>query len=134
MNISDNARVVKRLGQILVMVALLAAMGTHWVVFQSVAWTTMLAGNLRTTSLPQAVQRTFDGKHPCSLCKQIERGKKTEKKTTPALELRKFEFAHEHTVFAFCAPADFTLLRAGDDSASTQSKSPPLPPPKFLQG
>ena len=36
----------------------------------------MLADNLTTHSFGAALQRTFDGKHPCPLCKAIAEGKK----------------------------------------------------------
>ena len=38
----------------------------------------MLTQNLRTGSLEDAVTKTFDGQHPCCLCKQIAAGKKSE--------------------------------------------------------
>ena len=43
----------RKLGHILLIVALLAAVGGHWIVLQSVAWTNMLAGNLRTDWSPR---------------------------------------------------------------------------------
>jgi hypothetical protein len=50
---------------------LVAGTGAHWGALQSVAWTRMLAENLRTVLFADAVVRTFDGQHPCSLCKVI---------------------------------------------------------------
>jgi hypothetical protein len=47
--------------------AVLAGLGLHWTVLQSIAWTTMLADHLRADSLAEAVQKTFDGEHPCCL-------------------------------------------------------------------
>src|SRR5262245_52811445 len=92
--VPKNSSVFRRIGHLLVLFALLTAIGAHWVVLQSVAWTTMLADNLRTASFPVAVERTFDGKHPCSLCKQIAKGKQTEKKAEFRVELNKFEFSY----------------------------------------
>jgi hypothetical protein len=63
--------VLARFSKFLVVVALVATTGLHWAVLQSVAWTTMLASNLRTQSLAEAVTHTFDGRHPCCLCKTI---------------------------------------------------------------
>src|SRR5215469_12912704 len=90
-------------------VALLAATGTHWVLLQSVAWTTMLADNLRTGSLVEAVEKTFDGQHPCSLCKRISAGKKSEKKAEFSLSDQRLEFISKRAVFVFTAPSDFRL-------------------------
>ena len=100
-----------RFGHVLLIVALLAATGAHWTVLQSVAWTTMLADNLRNTSLSEAVQRTFDGKHPCSLCKNISDGKKTQKKCEFPVWTTKLEFISERPVFRLQPPATFSSGR-----------------------
>jgi hypothetical protein len=126
--------VLTRFGHVLLIVALLAATGAHWTVLQSVAWTAMLADNLRTASFTQALQRTFDGKHPCSLCKQITAGKKSEKKGEFPLQLKKLDFIHARTRFTFAAPAHFRLAGAAMDSLQSLSHSPPVPPPRPCLG
>jgi hypothetical protein len=103
-------------------------------VLQSVAWTTMLADNLRTASFTQALERTFDGKHPCLLCKQITAGKKSEKKAEFPLQFKQLEFTHAATCFIFAAPADFWLAGASVATLQTLSYSPPVPPPRPLLG
>jgi len=129
-----NSTVFRRIGHVLVLFALLTAIGAHWLVLQSVAWTTMLADNLRTTSLPAAVERTFDGKHPCALCKQIAKGKQTEKKTEFRVEPNKFEFSYSPAAFIFVAPGQCWELRPSDASAHLVPRAPPVPPPKELLG
>lgn len=124
----------KRLGHVLLIVALLAATGSHWAVLQSVAWTTMLADNLRNGSLTEAVQRTFDGEHPCSLCKQITAGKKSEKKAEFPTVLKKFEFVSECAPFVFSAPDDFRLLPDRNFTVRDLAHKPPVPPPRPLFG
>jgi hypothetical protein len=114
--------------------AVLAATGTHWWVLQSVAWTTMLAENLQTTSWQKAVVCTFDGKHPCCLCKEIAKGKQSEKKSEFQVELKKLEFSHTASEFAFCPPSDFREVRAGNETATPLTHAPPVPPPKELLG
>ena len=123
-----------RFGHVLLIVALLTATGAHWTVLQSVAWTTMLADNLRSASFSDAVQRTFDGKHPCALCKNISVGKKSEKKAEFPLQLKKLEFTHNGTCFIFAAPAHFWLASTSVDSLQSVSHTPPAPPPKPLHG
>ena len=49
-----------RFGKCCVIVALVLTTGAHWAVLQTVAWTTMLATNLRTHSVAEAVTRTFE--------------------------------------------------------------------------
>jgi hypothetical protein len=124
--------VFRKLGQVLMIVAVLTATGTHWLAFQSVAWTTMLAENLQTSSLSQAIQRTFDGKHQCCLCKEIAKDKQSEKKSDVQNEFKKLDFSHSHSEFVFCAPSRFYEVRAANDIAISLAEAPSLPPPKAL--
>jgi len=39
----------------------------------------MLADNLRTGSVTEAVSKTFDGEHPCPMCNAIKQGRADEK-------------------------------------------------------
>jgi len=126
--------VFKRLGYVLTVFALLSAIGAHWHILQSVAWTTMLAENLRTNSLPKAVERTFDGKHPCSLCKQIAKGKQSEKKSEFPLEWKKFEFSYTPGIFIFSAPSQFWEIIPQDGSFPALTHAPPVPPPRTFPG
>jgi hypothetical protein len=122
----------KRMGQMLMIVAVLAATDTQWLILQSVAWTTMLARNLHNTSLDNAMAETFDGKHPCSMCKAIADGKKSEKKSDFTVSFKQLEFLAPITGFAFQRPQTFTLAPApGSDTArSGRPQKPPVPPPR----
>ena len=131
---SHTENVFRRVGNALVLSAFLTAMGAHWFVLQSVAWTTMLADNLRTTSITRAVERTFDGKHPCALCKQISKGKQSEKKSDFRVEPNKFEFSYAPAVFIFVSPTQFWEIASADASANLVPHSPLLPPPRALLG
>jgi hypothetical protein len=122
--------VVRKLPRLLLVLALLASSGAHWAVLQSVAWTAMLAENLRTVSLAEAVHKTFDGQHPCSLCKQISAGKKSQKKAELSLSLKKLDFDSRRTTFVFSAPQNFTLLPEQSCSARQLAHKPPAPPPR----
>jgi hypothetical protein len=129
---AKSPRVFKRIGNALLITALIAAIGGHWAVLQTVAWTTMLADNLRDCSLTQAVEKTFDGKHPCALCKQISAGKKSEKKTEFQIELKKFEFTHAASRFLFSAPSSFCTLSENSKSHLNFTSAPPVPPPRSI--
>jgi hypothetical protein len=50
------------------------------VVLQTIAWGTMLSDFSRTSSLEEAAKKTFDGEHPCALCKVVEQSKQQEDK------------------------------------------------------
>jgi hypothetical protein len=126
--------VFQRLGHALTIFAVLAAIGAHWVVLQSVAWTTMLAESLRTASVSEAVGRTFDGKHPCLLCKQIAKGRQTEKKAEFRPEGKKFEFSFTPSAFIFAAPSHFWETCVPDATPNMLPHAPPVPPPKPFLG
>ncbi|MEY2466890.1 MAG: hypothetical protein QOD03_1411 [Verrucomicrobiota bacterium] len=124
----------RKLGHTLLIIALLSATGTHWFVLQSVAWTTMLANNLQTTSFCQAMERTFDGRHPCKFCKRISQGKQTEKKSDLQVELKKLEFSYAPAVFIFTAPTIFWETASVNNILSLLTSAPPVPPPRELLG
>ncbi|MGH7953203.1 MAG: hypothetical protein ACREFE_14985, partial [Limisphaerales bacterium] len=115
-----------RTGNIFLIIALLAAMSAHWTL-QSVAWTTMLADNLHHGSFAQAITRTFDGKHPCCLCKAIAAEKKSAPKNEFAAQSQKFEFPPAAENFVFVAPEQFQLLRPANFFADSFAQKPPTP-------
>ena len=129
-----SSLVFSRLARVLLIVALLGATGTHWLVLQSVAWTTMFADNLRSGSVSDAIVRTFDGRHPCRLCRQIATGKQGEKKSDVRLEWKKLEFSYTLPVFQFKPPLHFPGIQSPIDSANPLTHAPPVPPPRRLPG
>jgi hypothetical protein len=105
-------------------------LGAHWALLQTVAWTTMLADHLCTQSVTEAVSQTFDGNHPCSLCKAIAAGKKSERKTEFSFQSQKLEFPPVRENFALIAPLDFQLLPLQNFFAKSSTQKPLLPPPR----
>jgi hypothetical protein len=119
-----------RCGKILVILALVFSTGLHWAALQTVAWTTMLAANLSTQSFFEAVSQTFDGEHPCPLCKAISAGKKSEKKSEALTIKLKLEFPPAAEKFVLVAPKMFAPFTLETISAASISSPPPLPPPR----
>lgn len=119
-----------RLPKFLLVVALACSIGLHWAFLQSVAWVGMVATYSRTATLGEAFVKTFDGRHPCKLCKQIAKGARSEKKAEYGLELNKFEFPYAPVTFIFRAPSWFWEVRAGNDAADLLTRTPPRPPPR----
>src|SRR6185503_1214165 len=74
------AQVRTRIAKVLVVGALVCAIGGHWAVLQSVAWVGMFVKFSQSDPLMPALVKTFDGKPPCTLCLLIATGKKSEKK------------------------------------------------------
>jgi len=125
-------QVFVRLGKLVVVIVLATTLGTHWALLQTVAWTSMLVDNLHSTSLDEALVKTFDGKHPCPLCVAIAAGKKAEQKkefTAPTLKL---EFPPVAENFVLIAPSQFLLVPQTNTSADSLTQKPPTPPPRGL--
>jgi hypothetical protein len=108
------------------------ALGFHWAALQSAAWIGMTVKYAQNSTLGDALEKTFDGKHPCELCKFVEDGKQAEKKSNGQLEIKKLDFFTAAPSFSFYfLPAEknnFGFLPL----ASNRGESPPTPPPRFV--
>ncbi|MBX9742168.1 MAG: hypothetical protein K2W99_01300 [Chthoniobacterales bacterium] len=108
--------------------ALFFLIGGHWAVFQSVAWVQMVESYSHEGSFQKAVEKTFSGRHPCSLCKKISAERQKETKTSFPLE--KKEAFSTFLVAAFLAltlplfPKEFSY-----PSFLKNHYSPPVFPP-----
>ena len=120
-----------RFGQVLMLLVLFAASGGHWMALQSVAWTRMLVSYSRGGQIATAGAKTFDGRHPCSLCKQIEQAKSSEPLPARAVEVE--------TQAAFVAPALVVIMRSEGTSwkleipdwhGEARVEQPTAPPPR----
>jgi len=119
-----------RIGKICLVLSLVAMLGAHWALLQTVAWTTMLADNLCTHSVAKAMTETFDGQHPCCLCKAIAAGKQSEKKADYSFQLQKLEFPPMKESFVVIAPSQFQLLPMENSFAKSLAQKPLLQPPR----
>ena len=119
-----------RLGKMFGVFALAVTLGAHWVLLQSVAWMGMIVAYSEHDSFKEAVVQTFDGKHPCCLCKVIAAAKKSEKKSEFALQIQKLEFPLLKERFVFTPPSQFRLMPVTDCFADSFSEKPPTPPPR----
>jgi hypothetical protein len=100
---------------------------------QSVAWSRMLMAYSRGGQWISAVTKTFDGRHPCSLCKQIERAKSGEPSPERAAEVE--------NQAAFVAPALVALVRneglswrleIPEGHGEDRAEQPVTPPPRSV--
>lgn len=123
---------LSRLPKLLLALALASSIGLHWAFFQTLAWAQMVISYSQNASLTEALEKTFDGRHPCKLCKNIDESKRSEKKSDSEFDLKKFEFSFVASEFFFCAPAFLDEPRAGNDSATALVHTPPVPPPRQI--
>lgn len=108
-------------------------LGFHWAVLQSVAWVGMLVDYSCQGSLQQAVTKTFDGKHPCPLCKLVQAGKNSDSKPASQQSVTKYDlFAERARTFHFPPKAEAPSLCLL--FMPQRVESPALPPPRVLPG
>jgi len=81
--------ILKRIACAAMGLALFLVAGGHYALLQTVAWTTMVNDFSRTGSLSMAVEKTFDGRHPCPLCKKIASARSAEEKAPATLKVEK---------------------------------------------
>lgn len=129
--------VLRRLGLLCAALALFSIAGGHWAVLQSVAWAEMLHDyTQRTDSVVVAVEQTFDGRHPCDLCREIVSAKAKEHRESPAAPKGK-ENAKVKALVAdsFLRPVGRTVAEtrlpcAVPASGPSRTEQPPTPPPR----
>ena len=125
-------RVLRTIAALFSLLAVLAAGGGHWAVLQSVAWARMIVEYSGTNSLAQAVEMTFGGKHPCPMCRAIEKGRKQERQQPMTIEVRKLElFCEVHATEQRC-PAWWRDPETPflSDLYLDFIETPPRPPPR----
>ena len=66
-------------------------LGVHWFALQSVGWASMLVSRTQTAGWQEAVRTTFDGEHPCEVCKLVSAGRKAEKQPVVEFKVTKIE-------------------------------------------
>lgn len=83
-------KIIASCGQVIAALALFFIIGGHWGVLQSVAWATMLwTYTSQDGSVLAGAKKTFDGHHPCSMCRSIKAAKKQETKTPQTIAATK---------------------------------------------
>lgn len=120
---------------IILLAALLVANNLHLPVLQVMAWCGMLVSYSRVTSVAEAVEMTFDGDHPCPMCKNIKKARaasadEARLKGLPEEKTRDICFVPADS--GTCIPPDFTH-NGCDFSGGSRPKvlafQPPTQPP-----
>ena len=109
-------------------------MGLHWAFLQSVAWVGMVVTYAQHESLPTALSKTFDGKHPCELCRAVAKGQQSEKHHDPLTTLKKQGLVGATvsvTSLNLSAPEIEPVLIRRAFSAPNRPHTPPSPPPRL---
>jgi hypothetical protein len=109
--------------------ALVFSIGLQWPLLQSVAWVNMLVSYCKKDGLEQAVVKTFDGNHPCKICKIVDEGKKAEKKHSDQKSVKKFDLISSVPVGFLFAIESFVSYAPVEASILLISYKPLSPPP-----
>ena len=123
-----------RLSKWVVVLALTFSLGAHWAFLQSVAWVSMIVSYSRDASFVEAVGKTFDGNHPCCLCKAIKQGRSEEKKQ----EQQQVKPGSKLDLGIIANPVSFDFSRdnpqipSTEFSFSSRSDEPPKPRPRSV--
>ncbi len=128
---------LRRLGLVFAALALFSIAGGPWAVLQTVAWVGMLHDyTQRTGSFTLAAAQTFDGQHPCDLCREIAAAKAGERKGQPAAPGAGDHAKVKATVMesALLPPTPPMTLLARIPTAPLprpdRTEPPPTPPPR----
>src|SRR2546423_7998285 len=120
-----------RMARMLALVAMLNFAGAHWIVLQSIAWSGMLVTEAQHSRLAEAVQKTFDGAHPCQLCKGISRAQQNEKKPAVPFQLGKLPLLHERCELSLIAPQGQIKTDEWAELLPLRPHRPEYPPPRL---
>ncbi len=130
MNFTGRRRI---LGHMAAAVAMFFVAGGHWGALQTVAWAGMLWNYTQADgSLLSGVKKTFDGKHPCTMCDSIKTAKEKEQSKPVTLVATKKLEAFPAPLRAALPPRDcrdFVFPAAADVRPATRSDAPPVPVP-----
>lgn len=115
----------------MVVAVLCISLGLQWAVLQGVAWTGMLISFSRDGSLIEAMSKTFDGEHPCPLCKAVEDGQKQDPSKSADAPKKKLDAAMQIIATCIIAPApvamEFSDLK---QQGERRTMMPPWVPPR----
>jgi hypothetical protein len=128
------SNVFRCLGRIVTIFALCCAIGLHWLTLQSIAWTSMLIDYSKRGTLCQAIAQTFDGAHPCSLCRVVNKANSTEKKSDLQVLTPKIDMICPVRGTTRVQPFVHFDYATTNFSVSEIRQSPAVPPPRSLLG
>ena len=108
------------------------SLGFQWTLLQSVAWTVMVLDRSAEMGWVQALETTFDGQHPCALCKVVRKGRDSQQQQTVVISLAKTDMVAGDEVLAVAAPPTVCVghIVAHDEYAAFKAFPPPWQPPR----
>jgi hypothetical protein len=113
------------------LLAFLQLLGGHWAILQVGAWAGMAVSYSQQAGLMAGLSQTFDGEHPCPICKAIQDGQKHEQKKAPLLrsELKK-DYLANWNEFQICRQWSEVVYPVLAERLFGIATEPAVPPPR----
>ena len=127
---------LKRYAQLILVILTALSVGLQWGVVQVVGWIGMTWEFSQSETLSDALKMTFDGQHPCELCKLVAQegpladtdGKQAPEKQSDLKPLTATHWLDENSFYGPSAqPCVWFVYDC--DARSTRDR-PPVPPPR----
>lgn len=118
--------------RLFLVMGLIASLGWHRGVLQSVAWVGMVVQYSQDASMAEAFEKTFDGQHPCRLCLTLREHQNSDpdSEAQRVSGVPKLDPAHPWQAFELEFPPSVTGISGGLFLAQARLEPPPTPPPR----
>ena len=118
--------------RILIAAALMTSIGLHWAVLQSAAWAGMIISYASEGTVIEAVQKTFDGQHACSLCQKVKQGRESDESqpSQTSQSLKKLQAVLVVIPRLLVPAGEKTSFVVMGEEEAKRSERPAMPPPR----
>ena len=123
-------------GRLLLILGLIASLGWHRGVLQSAAWVGMVVQYSQDGSMAEALEKTFDGQHPCRLCLTLRehQGSDPDTEAQRVAGVPKLDPAHPWQAFELEFLPTVTGVPGALFLGQARLEPPPTPPPRGIFG
>lgn len=104
--------------------------GGQWLLLQSVAWVNMVRDYSQNQTLCQALTKTFDGNHPCPLCRFIQKEKTAQSSPKTLISIQKNPFLTVPFGILLVIFLCHSITPRIQSTLASLFSPPPYPPPK----
>jgi hypothetical protein len=118
--------------RLLLAAALLYGSGAQWLLVQGGAWAGMLAARAGRGPIARALSTTFDGAHPCRVCRLVKRGAAADATPRAVVSSRSVDFAFVAVPLIVQGVEGAALGADAPPFVPNDHPEPPAPPPNVL--
>ena len=121
-------------GKRFVVLALVLVTGGDWALLQTAAWVGMAVSYSQDSTLRKALVKTFDGQHPCQLCKVVRHGEKAAQDKGAPKPITKLDLFLGFKQITFFSSLRVSFQINSIAPMASRRDAPSVPPPKFVLG